>query len=155
MKKFLIGSILVLMATLSYSQVNTDMEADREAIIALNKQWDENAMAGNMVANAEQYMEGAVRVGYGTTVVGKRKIRRTFERYDRQLVATKYENSIEDIRISGDLAVAIGFFSGSFTSLLTGETTHEKGNWADVYQRQPDGTWKSVCTSFAEIKEGQ
>jgi uncharacterized protein (TIGR02246 family) len=153
MKKLLLGSILVLAAVLSHSQLNTDVEADKAAIMEMNRQWDENALAGNMVANAEQYAKDAVRIGYGTAVVGQRRIRRTFERYDRQLVASKYENTIIDIRISGDLAVAIGTFTGSFTGIESGETTEENGTWADVYQRQPDGSWKSVCTSFAEIRE--
>ncbi len=153
MKKLLIGSTLVIMATLTYAQIKPDIEADREAIIELNKQWDENALAGNMEANAEQYAEEAVRIGYGTVIVGKKAIRKTFIKYDKQLKATENENLIEDISITGDMAVTRGIFSGSFVSLDGGETNNEKGTWVDVYQRQPDGSWKSLCTIFSEIKE--
>jgi len=153
MKKFLIGSFLVLMATLTYSQVKNDIEADKEAIIEMNKQWDENAMAGNMTANAEQYAEDAVRIGYGIVLVGKKEILKTFKKYDKHLRLTKNENVIEEINITGDLAVAMGAFSGSTTSLVSGEAVDEKGTWVDVYQRQPDGSWKSLCTVFSELKE--
>jgi len=153
MKKFLIGSFLVLMATLTYSQVKNDIEADKEAIIEMIKQWDENAMAGNMTANAEQYAEDAVRIGYGIVLVGKKEILKTFKKYDKHLRLTKNENVIEEINITGDLAVAMGAFSGSTTSLVSGEAVEEKGTWVDVYQRQPDGSWKSVCTVFSELKE--
>ncbi len=153
MKKLLIGSFLVLMATLTYSQVKNDIEADKEAIIEMNKQWDENAMAGNMTANAEQYAEDAVRIGYGIVLVGKKEILKTFKKYDKHLRLTKNENVIEEINITGDLAVAMGAFSGSTTSLVSGEAVDEKGTWVDVYQRQPDGSWKSLCTVFSELKE--
>ena len=153
MKKLLIGSFLVLMATLTYSQVKNDIEADKEAIIEMNKQWDENAMAGNMTANAEQYAEDAVRIGYGIVLVGKKEILKTFKKYDKHLKLTKNENVIEEINITGDLAVAMGAFSGSTTSLVSGEAVDEKGTWVDVYQRQPDGSWKSLCTVFSELKE--
>jgi len=142
-----------MLAALSYGQLKSEVDIDRELIIKMNEHWDKNAMAGNMTANAEQYVKDAVRIGYGTVEVGKKKILKTFKKYDKQLTVTTNENHIKDISISGDLAVAIGDFTGSTTSLLTGETIDEKGTWVDVYQRQSDGTWKSVCTVFSETKE--
>ena len=46
---------------------------------------------------------------------------------------------------SGDLAVAIGGYTYSSTSVAGGlGTLNDKGKWAAAYRRQSDGTWKCV-----------
>jgi Domain of unknown function (DUF4440) len=49
---------------------------------------------------------------------------------------------VEDIRISGSLAVARGTQEATSTPKSGGHSVHDKEKWIVVFQRQPDGGWK-------------
>ena len=59
----------------------------------------------------------------------------------------------EDIRVSGDLAVIRGSFSGTFVPKDGGEPIPSKGPWVAVYERQPDDSWKCAYDLWIEIRE--
>jgi ketosteroid isomerase-like protein len=52
---------------------------------------------------------------------------------------------VEDVRVSGDLAVAWGTDSSIMTPRSGGEPVKSSYKWIDVFERQPDGTWKCIC----------
>jgi uncharacterized protein (TIGR02246 family) len=153
MRKLLVITALVLLAGVAFGQNKYDIAADKEAIIKINKTWDVNVLAGNLEANAEHYVVDAIRIENGTMIVGKEAIRKSFRTVSEKSKITNNENTIEDIRISGDLAVVRGIYSGTSVSKEDGETTHENGAWIDVLERQPDGSWKSIYGIGTEIKD--
>ena len=63
------------------------------------------------------------------------------------------ENTVEDIRISGDLATVRGTFLGSWAHQEWGDTLWTKAAWVDVCERQEDGSWKMVFNMGTELKE--
>ena len=52
-------------------------------------------------------------------------------------------NVAEDVRVSGDLAIARGTYEGKSSLKAGGYSVQEKGKWLTAFQRQPDGSWKS------------
>ncbi len=51
---------------------------------------------------------------------------------------------IEDVRVSGDLAVVWGIDAGTTTPRSGGEPVKYNLKWLNVLERQPDGTWKWI-----------
>ncbi len=52
---------------------------------------------------------------------------------------------VEDVRVSGNLAVAWGTDSSVMTPRSGGEPVKSSYKWIDVFERQPGGAWKCVC----------
>jgi len=130
-----------------------DIKADKEVLNKMIEEWDINAKSGNFEALVETYIDNAMRIEDGNVLVGKEAIRNSFKTVQEQYNLTKCDNKVEDIRVSGDLAVLRGSFSGTFVPKEKGEPVNEKGLWVTVYQRQPDGAWKRVYSLGTQIKE--
>ena len=133
----------------------TDLSADKEALIKLTTEdWDANFLAGNPEANLYLYTEDAVRIQDGMILSGHEEISSILTTEVRPGFTTStHENTIEDIRISGDLATVRGTFLGSWAHQEWGDTLWRKGTWVDVCERQEDGSWKMVFTMTTEIRE--
>ncbi len=129
-----------------------DIEADKEALTKGLEEWDMNVKAGNFEAQVEYYIDNAVRIEEGV-LVGKEAIRNSFKTFHEQFNVTKCDNKVEDIRVSGDLAVIRGSFSGTFVPKDGGEPINAKGPWVAVYERQLDGSWKCAYDLVKETKK--
>jgi uncharacterized protein (TIGR02246 family) len=114
-----------------------------------------NAETGNYEANVEPYLDNAVRINPEEGVLtGKEAIRNAYKTFFEKYNVTKCENKVEDIRVSGDLAVIRGSFSGTFVPKEGGGPIQKKGHhWVAVYERQTDGSWKHVLDLGTQIKE--
>jgi ketosteroid isomerase-like protein len=73
----------------------------------------------------------AIRLGY----------RRTAELNDEHCD----RSVIEDLRVSGDLAVVRGADAGTSIPRGGGEPVKYNLKWLTVLRRQPDGAWKWIC----------
>ena len=119
-----------------------------------SEDWDANALAGNMEANLDFYTEDAVRIQDGMILRGKEEIRTVLTDEIRPGFTTaSIENTIEDIRISGNLATVRGTFLGSWANQEYGDTLWTKGAWVDICERQEGGSWKMVFTMGTELGE--
>ena len=118
-----------------------DIEADKAALTKYLEEWDMNVEAGNFEALVDAYTDNAIRME-GGSLVGKEAIRNSFKAFHEQFNFTKCDNKAEDIRVSGDLAVIRGSFSGTYVSKDGGDPVQVKGPWVAVYERQPDDSWK-------------
>jgi len=130
-----------------------DIEADKEVLNNMIEEWNINAKAGNFEALVETYIESAMRIEDGNVLIGKEAIRNSFKTIHEQYNLTKCDNKAEDIRVSGDLAVIRGSYSGTFVPKEEGVPINEKGRWVTVYQRQTDDSWKKVYGLGIQIKE--
>ncbi|HJU74575.1 MAG TPA: SgcJ/EcaC family oxidoreductase [Gemmatimonadaceae bacterium] len=66
------------------------------------------------------------------------------------LSAVKISNAVvqvEDVAVSGDLAVETGVFTMTLTP-KQGKAVNDKGKYVTVWQRQPDGSWKAIRDIF-------
>jgi len=132
----------------------SDYEADKKALIKLcSEDWDANVRAGNMDANVDFYIGDAVRIQDGMIYTGKEEIRTKLKYVRPGFTTSISENTIDDIRISGDLATVRGTFLGSWVHEEWGDTLWTKAAWVDVCERQEDGAWKMVFTMGTELSE--
>ena len=150
-------AVLILAGTSCVNEPEAlpDYEADKQALMKLAAEdWDANALAGNMDANVDFYTEDAVRIQGGIIYTGKEAIRTLLSTEVRPgFTISTVENTINDIRVSGDLATVQGSFLGSWVHQEWGDTLWSKGAWVDACERQEDGSWKMVFTMTTELRE--
>lgn len=159
-KYFTLLLALVFLAGTSCTNVpepetKTDPEADKQALVKLTTEdWDANVMAGNMEANMDIISGDAVMIRGGIIYSGKEAIRSLLTSEVRPgFTVASCENTLEDIRISGDLATVRGSFLGSWAHQEWGDTLWTKAAWVDVLERQDDGSWKMVFNMGTELRE--
>ncbi|MCH7771794.1 MAG: DUF4440 domain-containing protein [Bacteroidetes bacterium] len=152
MRKMLAILLSFSLLTIFACAEKVDIEADKAALNKLLEEWDMNVKAGNFEAQAESYTDNAIRMEEGV-IVGKEAIRNSFKTFHEEFNITKCDNKAEDIRVSGDLAVIRGSFSGTFVPKDGGEPIHPKSLWVAVFERQLDGSWKMAYDLGKDIKE--
>jgi len=124
----------------------TNTEADVTAIKALINEWVQ-------LSNADD-IDGIMSVFYAEKSIlmppnesickGKEAIRRSYQEY-RKSNKDHWDSSIvEDVHMSGDLAVARGTDTGLMTPRGGGESVQFNLKWLMVFERQSDGTWKCL-----------
>ena len=158
MRKMLAILLSFSLLTIFACAEKVDIEADREALTKMLEEWDMNVKAGNFEAQVEFYTDNAITMGTVENIregeiVGKKAIRNSTKAFHEQFNITKCDNKAEDIRVSGDLAVTRGSFSGTFVPKDGGEPIHQKSLWVGVFERQLDGSWKCAYDIGTDIKE--
>ena len=63
------------------------------------------------------------------------------EKYDSHVDSSV----VEDVRVSGDMAMVRGNDTGTYTTKDGGEPTKYDSKWVCIFERQSDGTWKCIC----------
>jgi uncharacterized protein (TIGR02246 family) len=103
--------------------------------------------------NAEQYdtlitnlyTEDAALMAPGVPIREGREAILSAYRRDAELNAEHIDASVvEDVRVSGDLAVARGWDTGTTTPKSGGSTEKYGLKWLMVLERQGDGAWKFI-----------
>ena len=74
--------------------------------------------------------------------VGKEALTQFFERIWSPVDVTNRKHKVEEVRVSGDLAFAWGYFSNDVTPRAGGETRSAGGKFLVVFARDEDGNWK-------------
>jgi uncharacterized protein (TIGR02246 family) len=144
MKK-IYGIVLILLAMLAFAcaqKVNDP--ADVQAIKDISAEWDKAWTAGNAETLASFYTADAIVMDPNKPAsVGKDAMRASCEKYFDQF---SDENSgvVEDVRVSGDLAVVRGTQETKSTPKAGGPSIQDKSKWINVLQRQKDGSWKII-----------
>jgi uncharacterized protein (TIGR02246 family) len=139
------GAALVLLLVLTSAcaqKVNdpADVQAIKDTQPAFDKAWN----AGNAEAvTSGFYTADATRMDPNQpALTGKDAIRASLQKYFDQFTE-EGRNVAEDVRVSGDLAVARGTFEGKSSLKAGGYSAQAKGKWVTAFQRQADGSWKS------------
>jgi uncharacterized protein (TIGR02246 family) len=158
MKKLLMIIPLVILLCFTFScqqggevaeEPVVDVEADIEAIKKITDDFNAAINAGNIDKLVSLYTDDAVRIPPNKpALVGKEAIRSLFQEQLDQFTVQN-EGVIVDLKVSGDLA----FVRGSWTSINTPKTGGEplkfNGNFVSIIQKQPDGSWKTICNSWS------
>jgi uncharacterized protein (TIGR02246 family) len=138
--------LLVLACGCAHQDGNraADVEAIKEASMAWDNAW--NAADADKLASL--YTDDAIAMGPNASArVGKDVIRASAKQYfDR--FSEENRSVVEDVRISGNLAVARGTQETETSPRVGGDTVRDKANWISVYQRQSDGSWKILWEIF-------
>jgi uncharacterized protein (TIGR02246 family) len=135
-------SVVLLLLSACARKVNdpADVQAIKDLQPAFDKAWN----AGNAEAVVSGiYTDDAIKMDPNqTAVVGKDAIRAYIQEYFDKF-SDDGRNVAEDVRVSGDLAVAKGSYEGKSNLKAGGYSAPYKGKWVTAFQRQADGSWKA------------
>ena len=139
----LILSILLLMLQ-ACDQItcNADVEADKEAIRNLLKEYCEAATSDDLERFLSAWDDDATRLEDGYYQIrGKEKLREhfkvPFELFD---VEVNLYGEVQ-IEVYGEIAYGIGNYVLALTNEETDSTLFFDGKFLDVYKKQADGSW--------------
>jgi ketosteroid isomerase-like protein len=140
-------SVLLFMVSACAPKVNdpADVQAIKDTCPAFDKAWN----AGNAQAVVMgSYTNDAMRMEpFQPALVGNDTIRASIQKYFDQF-SEDGRSVAEDVRVSGDLAVARGTYEGKASPKAGGDSVQFKGKWVGAYQRQSDGSWKLFWDIF-------
>jgi uncharacterized protein (TIGR02246 family) len=121
-----------------------DVEADIQAIRDTVAELDAAFQTANVDGMMPFFSDDAVRIPPNSpAAVGKDAVRAFYEQMFNE-ISLKLEYIIQDIQVSGDLAVA--HFTISYIATPKGEQVsfESKGNEIHVWKRQVDNSWKII-----------
>jgi uncharacterized protein (TIGR02246 family) len=118
-------------------------EADTQAIKEVEAKWDAATNANDADGIMALLTDDIIVVPPNAPAIeGKEAVRRF-------LVADFEENSYKDtkgsvveVRLAGDWAYVRGTWRGTVTPKAGGESSEDIGQWIEIFDRQPDGSWK-------------
>ncbi len=114
----------------------------RQAIEKLNAEFVDAYNQGDIAALATNYTEdGAVLAPNQPTVRGKQAIETLFKGMIEEIGGTARIETV-DLADAGDLAYQWATYS------LEGREQSDTGKFVEIYNRQPDGSWKIRLTIF-------
>jgi ketosteroid isomerase-like protein len=134
--------VLVLIVAGCAPKVNapTDVQAIKDTQPAFDKAW--NAGNADQVVSAF-YTADAIRMEtFQPAYIGQDAIRAALQK-NFDAFTNEGRDIAEDVRISGDLAVARGTWEGKSSLKAGGYSSSDKGKWLTAFQRQKDGSWKA------------
>ena len=141
MKTIWITALILLLMVVGCARKEND-PADVRAIKRSSADWDDAWNAGDIDALLALYTNDAVVMGPNEpAVTGREAMRARFRSYF-DIYDDKTKSSLEDVRVSGDLAVVRGGYTDVSSPRTGGTPVDEKGKWISVYQRQPDESWR-------------
>jgi len=121
-----------------------NVEADIEALKAAIEDWDVAWNSQDLEKLLSFYTEDAVRMPPNEAAeVGNEAIRASLKRSFGDFPSEE-DNTIGDVRVSGDLGYVRGTVEATTTPKAGGDPVVENSKWITVYQRQPDGSWKII-----------
>jgi uncharacterized protein (TIGR02246 family) len=133
--------VLLLLVSGCAQKVNdpADVQAIKDTGPAFDKAWN----AGDAEALASGYTVDAITLDPNRpATVGNDAIRASLQKYFDQF-SDENRILVEDVRVSGDLAVARGTQETKSSLKAGGYSVLDKSKWVTAFQRQPDGSWKA------------
>ena len=123
-----------------------DVEADIQAVKDIVADVEVAANAADLDKLVSFCADDMIRIfPNAPALIGKEAYRSRFQEIFEQFILQE-EDKVENIMVSGDLAVAHVIFSAIIKPKTGGESTQPKlnGNWILVLKRQPDDAWKVI-----------
>jgi uncharacterized protein (TIGR02246 family) len=154
MKRLLVLIPLVFLCCLGCQQSDdvaaVDVEADIQAIkfilAELNSAWNANDIDSFM----EFFAEDATDIPANEPATfGKEAIRTNIQEL-LETTTLQEQDSVKDVKVSGNLAVAHLAYTASFTNKESGESGNAEGNWLLVFENKANGGWKIIYSIFSD-----
>ncbi len=122
----------------------SNTEADLETVKAIPEQWAAAYHANNLEAVVQLYTQDAARIPPNEeNQEGKEAIRNHLESEFAEYTS-EGEIVVIDAKVSGDLGFARGIYKGTSTSSTGGDSIEYDNKFVVVFQRQADGSWKTI-----------
>ncbi len=128
------------------------VEADVAAVKTLVDEWARlyNARDFDRLMSVFYTEDGVLMAPGVPAIIGKDALLRSYLRDDKLNIEHVETSVVEDIRVSGDLAVARGRDTGATTPRSGGKPIPYDLKWLMAFVRQPDGAWKCVWEMWNE-----
>lgn len=132
-------------------EVVVDISADIEANKNLSSdEYDEAYNAGDIDRLLSNYADDAVRIPPNEpALIGKDVIRANYKLSFDQFTGEN-DSVVVDVKVSGDLAFVRGTWTEISTPKAGGESLNLNGSWVAINQKQPDGSWKTICEIWSK-----
>ena len=137
--------VLLLLFSACAQKVNDP--ADVQAIKNLYLEFDKADMANDTAWFTSAYfLDGAVRMPPNEAMLtGKEAIGKQIQMDHDKNTPVSEVSSVDEVLSSGDLAIARGKYTSTWTPKASGlGTITERGKWVAALRRQSDGKWKCV-----------
>jgi ketosteroid isomerase-like protein len=127
-------------------QNQSNPEADRRAIEALNQHDVKAVLASDTAAIASQWSDDFVVLPPAGPIVRGRSANAAAVAQGKEqmqaFVPVEYVVAFEEITVAGDYAFAWGTYRGAARPRTGGNDLTYSGKLLRIFQRQPDGSWK-------------
>ena len=121
-----------------------------EAIKGLAREWEEAFNARDIDKLITFYTDNSLRIPANQApIIGKEAIRDDFQQFFDQYTA-ELNSEVLDVKVCGDHAFVRGTWAETVTTKATGESLKINGNWVNLDQRQPDGSWKLIWEIWSD-----
>jgi ketosteroid isomerase-like protein len=124
----------------------TNLEADRRAIQALNQHDVEAVLASDNDAIVSQWTDDFVVIPPAGPIIRGRSANAAIVEQGKEqmqaLIPVDYVVEIEEITITGEYAFEWGTYRGATRPRAGGSDVTYSGKLMRILQRQPDGSWK-------------
>ena len=116
-------------------------QQDEQQIRALIDAWCEASAAGDLTAQFNLMTEDVVFLTPGRAPMRRDEFAAQF-RAAIEVVTIECRSNVQEITVSGDLAICWNLLEVSFTPVEGGETRKHAGNVLTVFRRGTDGQWR-------------
>jgi uncharacterized protein (TIGR02246 family) len=116
-------------------------QSDDQQIRALIDAWCEASAAGDVTAQLNLMTHDVAFLTPGRPPMRREEFAAGF-RAMMELVTLKCRSNVQEITVSGDLAVCWNLLEVSFTPVAGGETRKHAGNTLTALRRGTDGQWR-------------
>ena len=128
---------------------HVDLEADRKAILATDRPWQEAIAAKDVERSLSFWSDDAVVLAPGQPkLVGKDAIRRfVTESFRIPGFGITWETTGVELSPDGELAYAFGNTTTTFSG-PDGKSAAMKAKSLTIWRKEPDGRWKCVVDAW-------
>ncbi len=138
----LLSATILVSCNQSGKQPSATLEADIEAINALNDEYIAAENTGNVDGIMMLYTDDAVMMMPNQpALIGKESIRSYLQALLDKF-AVKETLSSEEVVVSGEWAYVRATYTVTISPRSGGEPVQDKGKGIAIYKKQPDGSWK-------------
>ena len=138
-------AIVAFSALTACAAPTVDAGADEQALRDFNVAWDAAFNQRDIESLVGLYAEDAVYMSSNLpSAVGREEIRASFQAEWAATTAAAFQNQVDEIHVSGDLATVRGSGQGMITPSDGSEAFEARSKWVTVHRRQADGSWPIV-----------
>jgi uncharacterized protein (TIGR02246 family) len=123
------------------TQAVESTQSDEQKIRDLIDAWCEASEAGDLTAQMQLMTEDVVFLTSGSAPMRRKQFAEAFSAMVA-IMHLKCRSNVQEITISGDLALCWNLLEVSFTPVEGGETRKHAGNVLTALRRGPDGQWR-------------
>ena len=127
-----------------------NVEADVQAIKGIIAEWNAAFNTGDIEKSMSYRAEDQISIHPNEpALVGKEAHRRLFQQWFDEYVFDE-KDVVQNVHVSGDLAVAHITWSAINTPKAGGKPTKGNGNMIGVFKKQPDGDWRGIYLIYSD-----